>query len=165
MKTLSQITEDFKISKSTKIATSYKVLAFRRDFIVANNFETDIFVQGNYMSLIFCQSNKYKFIIIGENTGRRDNYGWKELSDIDKATTLVHNWKKLPDLDYSKFGNSRIYHVYSTVFTKEEIAKLANNDDISFFYYAGNEREVLDVIKHYIDKGYLNNYENIDSNM
>ena len=167
MKTLTQICEDFKISKSTKLEKT-KVLAIHRNTFIKTDFEEQMFVCNNHMTLIIYKKDENSIIAMGVNTEKHNKPGWKNTEDIDKSIGIKHEWEQLNDYEYEApnidFENT--YEVYSTIFEEHEIDKLKNSDDITFYYHNDHSKGTLNYyINDFAYNKYIEIHENTNANI
>lgn len=144
MKTLTQICEDFKISKSTKIDEPIKVLLIETEDAVTCPFT----ISGNFFGLVYVANDNKFYHYIGGGTKREP---WN-LYEYVELITGINNWKDLGKYVYHNINN-HFTAKYSTIGKKklEEIIK--QNHDIGIT--DASNTFIHDFINEMIDKGYL----------
>lgn len=154
MKTLTQIYEDFKISKNTKRGQQLKVLLIESENIMACPFT----IAGSGFGIVYLLDDEYKYHYVGAT-----KTPWTSKKDVEKSfnfniTNLKHAMNYvLVDKD-SIHGIKSAYNIeisYGVVDKELFMKTLQNDNDLMDIHITYPTDEAEKVLNSMINKGYL----------
>lgn len=167
MKTLTQITEDFKISQYTK-NEPIRVVALHRSSTTSeanDNYSEHLIYEYNKVGLIYCDYKtqslvkNYKYTFAGKLV-KRGLSNWNSVDDID-AITKKHNWKRVDTISVFNLNSivGTLFNVIITEFDDDDFKELKSypyfSETVCVDYHTG-QTNIKEKIESLIDKGYLN---------
>ena len=183
MKTLTQLHEDFKISRNTTVPKLTKVVAlYRLDLNEQNtrlkSYIKNLFFLSNHVTLIWRRiedRNKiqrdlgYNYSFSGCSQfkgGIKWKKGWKKIEDIE-AIIGEHEWKNIGKFIFKQDDTQVFseYYGYATTFTEEDIEKLYKDKNFDTAYCCTYRKDnVEEHIRNLIQEGYLDDIDNENDN-
>lgn len=165
MKTLTQLHEDFKISRNTKIGDKFiKVVAIHRKSTDVSTFDKCshyLFYDFNNISLIMRDKenikirSNLKYLFAGMNT-HKSCVPFQKLKDVDDLTKK-HEWHEIGTQSFKSPEHTSLYMLYSTTFDYDDWNKLNKINAFEYTIVTGHNdaTNIENIINKLIEQGYL----------
>lgn len=167
MKTLTQLHEDFKISRNTKIGDNFiKVVAIYRKSTNVSSFDkcsNYLFCDFNNISLIMREKGNIKLrpnlkYLFAGMTPYKSGVPFQKLKDVDDLTKK-HEWHEIGTQSFKSPEHTSLYMLYSTTFDYDDWNKLNKNNAFEYTIVTGytycKGTNIENVINKLIEQGYL----------